>query len=362
MFQRKENVLVSPKENTTLTNLTVDEVNKYIKDLDKYYLKLRNSLSLDRDVTFGVELEFQKALYNNIKDSLAKLNNDKVLDFSVLNQPLNRQYGLKWSIDTDDSVSLTHHNQIYGGEIISPILFDNYANWQELKTICEMLQTAKVDITPFTSAHVHINGSVLDNDKGKIINLLKLWMAYEDVIFRFSYGEDLTHRDNMHEFARPMGKDFIGRLQQLEDMSNNPEADLKNFIISMETNKKFSLNLSNIRHSDSEEKNTIEVRCPNGTIKPEILQNNVNFFTKLFIYAGSSNFSKEKIDNNLVLMRDNIFNIDDNDLHLSKAMELADMIFDNNEDKAYFIKQYIKVNTKEKIDIIKPKSKIKRFI
>lgn len=64
------------------------------------------------------------------------------------------------------------------------------------------------------------------------------------------------------------------------------------------------------------EGNTIEVRCPNGTVNPVIWQNNINFFAKLFLYCSGNNFDIEFINYKLDYLKDGIIHYDYNDIYI----------------------------------------------
>ena len=90
------------------------------------------------------------------------------------------------------------------------------------------------------------------------------------------------------------------------------------------------------------EGNTIEFRCPNGTLNEVIWQNNLNFFLSLMNYTkdGYNNVDYEYYVNK---GNDNIdSDYDYSELYLKDALELVDLIFKTNQDKIDFLKQYVK--------------------
>ena len=111
--------------------------------------------------------------------------------------------------------------------------------------------------------------------------------------------------------------------------------------------RNYGINFKNLKRAyknNGQYLNTIEVRCPNGTLDPTVWQNNINFFVKLFNYAKNDNY-----DTKLINERINLSNyprrIDDAPTvfgikNISKAEELSDLIFNDDLDKEYFIKQY----------------------
>ena len=100
------------------------------------------------------------------------------------------------------------------------------------------------------------------------------------------------------------------------------------------------------------ERSTIEFRSPNGTFNSIIWQNNVNFLVKLMLYCKSDKFNEGLINSKISYMkkvsldsdtRDSFFSFNKYSwIYIDQAIELADLIFDNNEDKIYFLRQYIK--------------------
>lgn len=99
-----------------------------------------------------------------------------------------------------------------------------------------------------------------------------------------------------------------------------------------------SLNFTNVcSFGKKEEENTIEFRCPNGTLNEVIWQNNLNFFLSLMNYAkdGYNNADWEYYVNKA---NDNIdSDYDYSELYLKDALELADLIFKTNQDKIDFL-------------------------
>ena len=89
--------------------------------------------------------------------------------------------------------------------------------------------------------------------------------------------------------------------------------------------------------------NTVEFRCPNGTLDPVIWQNNLNLFVKLIQYSKRDDFNNDLINERRKINED--FVESDNDftkIYLRQALEFADLIFFNNADKVYFLRQYLK--------------------
>lgn len=72
----KDNPLLTmfpPKENTAFSQLTNLDLQELIILLKSYLLELRTNLSLDNSVTFGLELEFERANALNVYNHFLNL-------------------------------------------------------------------------------------------------------------------------------------------------------------------------------------------------------------------------------------------------------------------------------------------------
>ena len=81
--------------------------------------------------------------------------------------------------------------------------------------------------------------------------------------------------------------------------------------------------------------NTIEFRSPNGTSKAIVWQNNVNTLVKFLL-----SFTREEIDEEYLDYR--LLNEPSTTSCFEDTLQFIDMIFENNQDKIYFLKQYMK--------------------
>ena len=68
-----------------------------------------------------------------------------------------------------------------------------------------------------TSAHVHIGMQILGNNPKYWRNFAKLWMTYENIIFRFMYGEYVSPRNEIEKYSKPI-KEQICKAKTIEEM------------------------------------------------------------------------------------------------------------------------------------------------
>ena len=88
-----------------------------------------------------------------------------------------------------------------------------------------------------------------------------------------------------------------------------------------------AVNFDNVQNTKKfKQDNTIEFRCPNGTLEPAIWQNNVNLCIKLLQYSCNSQYNDDLINKRFS------DGLTDKELNLNLY----------NVDKIYFLKQYLK--------------------
>lgn len=307
---------IKPRDNNSFSKMDGCDLQDLLYYIDHYYLELRNRLGFDNSVTFGLELEFENAMEERIKNRLNGISLSQVWQYK-------------------------HDGSLYnGGEINSPVLTDSVNSWKELKSICSIVsEFANIDKN--CGGHIHIGTQVLGNKKESWLNFIKLWSVYENIIYRFVYGDFLTARSSMQNYARPISKKLWDNYMMLREYNQLEWYDI---VEKIQHERYQAINFRNIEKSASfKTKNTIEFRCPNGTLESTIWQNNVNLFVNLLNYSKSSRYNDD-----IVSERRNINGekytelLWYDEIYLQQALELCDMVFTNNLDKVYFLRQYLK--------------------
>ena len=308
-----------PNENETFSSINGTSLLDLIILLKNYYLTLRESLNLNKKVSFGLELEFTSL-------------NEEMIRF-IMNELFPKE---EWLLKNETTVK-------NGLEIASAILIDAKNTWYTLKEVCERISPyAKESLD--AGAHIHIGAHILGSNKMTWLNLMKLWAVYENIIFRFSYNEHLTARPLLFGYAPPIAKYLWQDYEQA--IKNNYDINDLIDLITRKYSKEHALTFSHVYSTDFTKrkyKNTIEFRIPNGTLNPIIWQNNVNLFTKMMLYAKSSSFNHDIIDKRYEKVKDMFHNLNYyNEIFLEQALEFCDLIFTSNIDKLNFLKQYLK--------------------
>lgn len=265
------------------------------------------------NLTFGIEIEYRN------------LNRNLVDQYIETNHP-------KWYSKIEDAIKKSSSHPLLGGEIISPILKNTPFSWQEITDICSFL-TQNNASSLNTGAHIHIGANILEENSQYFLRFIKLWCAYEHIIYRFSYGPYIYARETLFEYSPPVGQELKYLIHTLNLSSKEPF----NYLITvLNLGKKRGLNLSNINRNPN--KNTIEFRCPNGTFNPNIWYNNFLLFSRMLEYAKNSNYDEQLINNKLK----ECYDIMENKIIWKDAIEFANMIYKTESEKLQFLKQYIK--------------------
>ncbi len=306
---------ISPNSNDTLSKMDEKEINELTSLLEDFYLELREDLKIDATITFGLELEFEKAKYKKIERRLKLLPTNK-----------------PWIIKEDNSL-------IEGGEVNSPILKDTKKTWKDLTKVCHLIEKYAL-IGPNSSTHVHLGTQIFGNNPNTWINFIYTWAINENIIFYFTNGEYNRTRPNITKYAYPLAKRLLEDYKILKEKTSPTPNDILKCIHHYKYN---AINFGNIKYFDHyQQKNTVEFRSPNGTLDPVICQNNIYFFIKLIEYAKQNNITKD-----IPLMKQvSLYHLEDyNKINLKQALNLADAIYQTNLEKLYFLRQYLKSPT-----------------
>lgn len=329
--------LIDPKGNDQFSNLNLDDRKELLDRLRRYSLTLRSTLGLKNKDTFGLELEFQ----HKARDSYFNIQ-DMMLDKGL--------FDAGWHLKPETSI-------YDGSEVTTPIFQDTKKCWDELDFVCRELQK-DAKITELCGGHSHIGQQTLGSEKKSLLNLADLWVAYEPIIYRFGAGENNETRPRSFYWAGPLANLWGDELEKA-DFRKQTKEEVLDFLMNICPFPAVRLSKFEFQKVPTvEEDNTIEFRCPDATLDSVIWQNNVNLFSKLVECAENDTFDKDLLSE--VRMETakyaGTFN-QYNCVHINEALTFADMIFNNNLDKVYFLKQYLKDTENGKSIVLKSKGR-----
>ena len=286
----------------------------------KYFVpRYLDTLGLDDKVTFGLEIEFEDLLLDIAQDEIFKLPVDEGWNV-VLEQTVDPFQG--------------HSTFIHGGECNSPICMDEIdevTTWKELKIVCDKLKELGAHCGDLSGGHIHIGAQIFEANKNYLANFLKLWMIYENVIYQMGYAGN-GPRSIIGDNAKKMDyllKEIIWEIDDTDDYYS-----LVTKLTRIFSEGSYGINFNKVKYDAFLLDNTIEFRYPNGSLIPFVWQNNVNFITSLIKYAKSDDFDINLI--NYKIVNDDLLANDIDD-----ALDLINLIYDNDRDKLAFLSQYL---------------------
>jgi len=270
-------------------------------NLRNHPLSYRNTLTIPQNIKFGLELEIDK------------------INPELVYKLVKKEFGEKWIIKEDRSLTRGEN-----AEIIPPVFTNTKQTWILLKRLSILLE--KLNPTyDNCSFQINFDEDFLPTQKDKII-FLKLYAMYEDIIYRFSQGEDHEYRDTIEIYAYPIINNLKTLLQYADD----------DFLLeSFQNNKRYGLSFKN------NPKKLIEFRSPNMTNNPILWQNYITFFYYLLDFASKKDYSLREIDKyieefNKAYLLDN-YSLEKKE----KAISLTKKIFPHKIDQIYFLHQYL---------------------
>ncbi len=306
---------INLEENDNFHCLRGLDLRQLLSYVQNTFLEYRETINIPKNVTFGVEIEYEGLIKKNV-------------DIFI------KQNFKKWISKCDATLDS-------GGEITSPVMNDEKKYWKELKTVCNYLSKENADTLHNAGGHVHVGAHTLGEDVEAWKCFLKLYAAYEHILFRFAYGDKINAREKIGKYAQqvsPLIYDSLPKINESEDFLNL----YSKLPVSLHN---FALNYNNVKFCDiynTKQKNTLEFRSPNATTNEIVWQNNINAFTKMLISSKqgviNTDFLDYKLENKSFY---NNWCLNDN-ICLKDLLEFVDLVFDNNLDKIYFLRQYLK--------------------
>lgn len=262
-------------------------------------LEYRSKLTIPEKINFGLELELDQVNY----DEVFKL--------------VRNQFNQGWIVKEDKSLTKGRN-----AEIVSPVLQNKRHTWQLLQKMGELLTRLNPDYSK-CSFQINFDGSLLPTDKDKI-RFLKLYAMYEDIIYRFSKGEDDEYRESLDMYASPIILALKGAIQYDDESAIDLFSD----------NKRYGLVFKS-------KQDLIEFRTPNMTSNPILMQNYITFFYYLLRFATSNKYNKKEIDAYIDYFY-KIYLLEGYELlKTDKALKLSTMIFPHKQDQINFMHQYL---------------------
>lgn len=277
---------------------------------------LKDKLGFKKQITFGIEIEVEDIYPLHIR---RKGMNDKILK--------------KWNYHFDDSLV-----KDYSIELSSPIFKDQKNSYEAIKKMCEFLKSENANPNRNSSMQIQFSANIFEDSYDNLKNFYKMWVIYEHIIYRLSYGISNKPRGNIVRYATPIAIYLKNKMDTITYDDN-----LINLSRIIGNNKKYAISFRYKEQDNTIKLKTIEIRTINGTIDPILIQNYIEFFYHFINYPTTSFYDEDLVNymfNTYDKSKELLKNYDK--LYIDDAIKLADMIFKSSTDKDIFLSNYIK--------------------
>ena len=306
---------------------------------------LKNRLGLPDYFRFGLEIE------GYIKDDVLRHDIREYERKSLFNYP-----GYEGKTEFTVYYEENDYGGIdysIGGEIVSPILEDSEEAWQDIKLSCEYLQK-NAKCTDTCSVHINVGAQSLGNNYQNWYNFFKIFACCEHEIYRYLADGKMIRSIAIsggfrRSFAMPCAMQIREGLARCDEEGVQDINTLWNYCSfngHRQTRKNKSVSLKELYVTDDKmidaEKldiplygRRIEFRMANGTFDPVLIQNFV--YTIQRILDTARNLTPEqnkKLDDLLTKSIPNNYN---DSLDMSRVLDVANLLFDDREDKLQFL-------------------------
>ncbi len=250
-----------------LAELSSNELTTLLLNINKKPLKYRNILNIKENILFGNEIELD--------------NIDKYEGYEIIDR-INDLY----IYDSSEQFYIPEENTC-DCEIATPPLNNIEYNWKLLQKVYQMITMHGGRINYNTSSHIHISSDLI-NTKQKLITFLKIIFTFEDIIFKFGYGYYNAPRSFITASHKPVYASILipEHISRYINALDDNNLDLGAHLIHLKTSNR--LNYVNFKYYNidkilfnNEKNDHIEFRNFNGTLYPEIVQNNINLVANI---------------------------------------------------------------------------------
>lgn len=198
---------------------------------------------------FGVEIEFEFT-NGTLSHTVQRQMLDEMAAAGLPVGGYDRANTNVWSLHADSSLS-------NGLELVTPILYDEPETWRQLKVATDIIQRYGGKATARTGGHVHVACDNYDHTPKNHTNLVRMYNAYQDDLFRLAQNTSTKVDRNRRWCAtnsRP-SRDY-----------SSPTAP---FSGGQSGNRYYAINFAGVRGSSTDH---VEYRLWGGSVDPTEIQ------------------------------------------------------------------------------------------
>ncbi|MBQ1496094.1 MAG: hypothetical protein IIZ40_01905 [Bacilli bacterium] len=302
--------------------------------LNDYLLKMnfnyRELLNVSNDIPYTLDIDFMSFQPSDIKKSISNFNEkNKLIDkpFIISENSIFKK---------NDKNTCTVKSSLLNNKLKDNALLNDLFN---------TISNINGPISSNKCIHINVGLNELDKDNDNLLTLLKIYLLYEHIIYRFSYGDDLSSKVSMSLYSKELSNilyDFIRGNEITDDFYKNIDLLRKKVI-----KKEHAFNIN--KKSPVLKQDTMEFKMYNSNTNIFIIQNYINLVLNIIERIKNDDIDNSFLDYKLLDYDYNFYKTDNyKDSYYSDALEFCDLIFVDDIDKDYFLRQYfIKEKTKK---------------
>ncbi len=302
--------------------------------LNDYLLKMnfnyRELLNVSNDIPYTLDIDFMSFQPSDIKKS--------IYNFNEKNKSFNKPF-----IISENSIFKRNDKNICS--IRSNVLNNKLKDNELINELCNTISNIKGPISSNKEIHINVGLNELNNDNYNLLTLLKIYLLYEHIIYRFSYGDDLSSQVSMSLYSKELSNllyDFIKGNDITDDFNKNIDILRKKVI-----KKDHALNIN--KKNQVLKTDSIGFKMYNSKTNIFVIQNYINLVLNLIERIKNDDIDNSYLDDKLSNYDYNFYKTENyKDSYYGDVLEFCDLIFLDDIDKDYFLRQYfIKEKTKK---------------
>lgn len=215
---------------------------------------------------FGIELEFAfpqdmsagdrrialRAIGRELYDMGLTRNRDQA-GYGASHGWFRDQHSRGWSFESDPSTGGSDGQ--HGGEIVSPVMFDEPDTWENIEKVCEVLRRNGAFASKGTGMHVHVSTGDYDHRVENHNRLIQSFAENEDLLYRMSTNPERgRHRGTGYCSPNSIPSSPYTNVGQARDRN---------------VGHHIGLNLQSVSGRGSDH---VEFRTFDGTLEPAVIQ------------------------------------------------------------------------------------------
>lgn len=252
---------------------------------------------------FGTEIEFSFPSHFTINERNSAINeigaelfnagltaNTTQAEYGFAHGEYNTTHDGNWSFEHDHTTGTApirgaNRNSgepVFGGEIVSPVMFDEAQTWENIEKVCSILKSAGAIPSNYAGAHVHVGVADYDHRVENHNRLLNSVIANEDLLYRLSCDPDRKVHRGLSYCSPNLNP-------------SEPFQSINSMVLSNNSHR-IALNLQGVNSRswgiNDRERDNVEFRTFDSSLEPSVIQAQIS----VAVHMAAGAMRKEESD------------------------------------------------------------------